>query len=307
MTILGSVTVVGKADMRNMLKGFSKTTKSTKLMNKGFGVLQASLAAVGVAAGTAAIAFREVLAEAQRSRDAQRFAERLGVATDTLQRYHRAAKLFGIDQETLNDGLLEFSKRSAEAAATGTGSLNDALQILNLNVKSFAALNPVEQMKRYSEATKGLSINMQNFLDDEAMGGAADTISGFTQEIIKAAENMEVFSTEANNKQNMLFMKQWTELSIALGKVKRDFIVDITPAASTALSILHGFLPYLSAVSQVNSDLIRKLSTPATHSATSNSLEVLPYQQPFAPGGEAAAIAANTKTMADAMTDPFDF
>lgn len=323
MTILGAVNVLVKADTRDFVRDMNKSQKTTmSFIKQGIKPLGVAFSALTAAAGGAAVVFREALQEAQNTIEMQRFADRLGVSTNRLMKYQKAAKLVGVTQEQFNDGLLEFSKRSAEAT-TGTGSLHDALEILNINVRDFASMDAITQFETFAKATEGMSKNMQNFLSDEMMGGAADDISGFESAIVKAAAGMENFNTQVELDQNRDFIKQWTAFASKFAEVKRDFVLDVTPALTDALKIIGDLLPYLAAARKVNFQLAEKLFSPGQSAEgmgpidrralmmQSNNGRPLTPSQTASLTEEAAAnaaalnrIAASSEQTADALTNP---
>jgi len=62
-------------------------------------------------------------------------ADKLGVTTDSLQEYRHAAKIAGIEQNTLDMALQRFTRRTAEAAA-GSGELKGILEQYGIQVKN---------------------------------------------------------------------------------------------------------------------------------------------------------------------------
>ena len=247
MTILGSVTVVGKADMRDIEKGFKAAAERTKRFGKSLQKVAGVATAATAGLGTLFAGFQQF---AQSERAQQRFAERLGLTTSMLRGYQKAARRLNIEQDVMNDALLELSKRSSEAL-TGTGSMYDALQILNIEVKEFSKLGLAEQFTAVADATRDLDESQRNFLEDEIFGGAADEISGLVGEIDRLGTAFGNVNETAADQSTRDFIREWTDLAELLRDTGRGLVISVGP---TAIEAIKGVRTILDAVGWTQED-----------------------------------------------------
>ena len=244
---------------RKELGGFSKAVKGAtnelKMMAGGF-------ASVAGLAGIAAFAKSTTEATAQNIR----FARGLGLTAAELENYQKAAARVGIEQDTMNDALLELKRRSAEAT-TGTGSLYDALQILNLDAEKFVKMRLPDQFSLITKRLDGLSNTAQRaFLTDEIFGGASDTMTGLTGSIREAANELNKLGKglSADGENKILGLDaDIKELTASLSAISKQFLIDVTPAAIDAVKGLTvimenaGIIKKTNAKQEVEADAAR--------------------------------------------------
>ncbi|HCS17662.1 MAG TPA: hypothetical protein DIW45_07685, partial [Erythrobacter sp.] len=117
-------------------KGATLAERRLGKMQKGFAAFGKSIA-VGVAAGTAAIAGlnRMVGDLANRAKELDNSAQLSGESFESFQRLAYAAREVGIEQGKLADIFKDTRERVGEFVVGGTGPLQDAFDALNGKVK----------------------------------------------------------------------------------------------------------------------------------------------------------------------------
>ena len=124
--------------MRNV-KRVSKSTSTaiTGHFNKAFGLISKASAVLGVAGAAGFVTLgKNALDTADKI---GKTADMIGIGTDALQEYRHAAKLSGVEQATLDNGLGAFTKRLGEARA-GTGALVTYLNKYDQEMDSYFRL-----------------------------------------------------------------------------------------------------------------------------------------------------------------------
>ena len=107
--------------MRNVKRTSKSTSQSiTSHWGKTFGTLTKLSAAFGIAGATGFVMLGKNALDAADA--IGKTADKVGIGTDTLQKYRYAAKLSGVEQTQLDNGLAAFTKRLGEAQV-GTGAL----------------------------------------------------------------------------------------------------------------------------------------------------------------------------------------
>ncbi len=112
-----------------------------------------AMAAAAAAAATALAAMYTVTASAIDEQ--AKFADKIGITTESLYSLQHAGELTGVSTNTLNMGLQRMTRRVAEAAQ-GTGAAADALKELGLNAQALNQLSPDEQFKAIATAMEGV-------------------------------------------------------------------------------------------------------------------------------------------------------
>lgn len=243
MALIGSLAVNILAKTNKFDKPLKKSGKEVfrfKNIVKGAGdqlkMMSASMLAVVGAGpvGLAAFAKQTTEAAAQNIR----FARGLGLTAAELGNYHRAAARVGVETDVMNDALLELKRRSAEAT-TGTGSLYDSLQVLNIDAEKFVKMRLPDQFTLITKRLDALSNSAQKaFLTDEIFGGASDTMTGLTASIRDAADEMNRLGQglSADGESKILGLDaDIKELTASLSAISKQFLIDITPAAIDAV------------------------------------------------------------------------
>ena len=128
-------------------KGFAAATKGLKMVAGA--ALNMKTALVG-AAGVAGMGL--LISRSLDATDAlSKTATRIGTTTESLSRLQYAAKISGVETQTLNMAMQRFGRRASEAAV-GTGEARGALQELQLNAADLIKLPLDEQMIKLAQA-----------------------------------------------------------------------------------------------------------------------------------------------------------
>jgi hypothetical protein len=135
------------------MKRSSRTVTSFASVVRGAAVKLTALG--GVLTGVAGAAGLVLLVRsALKTVDAiAKMSSRLGIATDKLIGLQFAAKLAGIEANTMNLGLQRMVRRIAEAAQ-GTGEAQAALKELGLSAQALAEMTPDEALRRVADALR---------------------------------------------------------------------------------------------------------------------------------------------------------
>ncbi len=121
-------------------------------------------------------------------------ADKLGIATDELQRYQFAAEISGIDTATLEMSFQRFGRRLGEAAQ-GFGEARPALKSLNVEIRDLdGTLRPVNEV--FDEAIQKLSqiedVTLRNAL-------AAKLFDSEGVKLVQLGENLANLKTQAGD------------------------------------------------------------------------------------------------------------
>lgn len=106
-----------------------------------------ALVALGGAAGFGFLVKRSLNATDSLAKTASK----IGTTTQALSKLQYAARITGVEQNTLNMAMQRFTRRAAEAAK-GTGEAKGALQELNIDAKELQKLPLDQQMKVLADA-----------------------------------------------------------------------------------------------------------------------------------------------------------
>lgn len=120
-----------------------------------------------------------------------KFADRIGVSTESLIGLRHAAELTGVGTSQLNMGLQRMTRRLAEAAQ-GSGEAVGALKELGLDAAAMATLTPDQQFSRIADAMEGVGSQSERvrlafkLFDSEGvalvntMQGGSEALAGYT-------------------------------------------------------------------------------------------------------------------------------
>jgi hypothetical protein len=120
----------------------SKTNSSLLAAGKGFKMLS-SQASAFIPALSAAIVVQQVRRVVSELDQIGKKADAIGLTTDALQELRVIAEEAGVAQESLDNSLMQFSKRLGEARQ-GTGAAKNALEELNLTAAELSRM-PLDQ------------------------------------------------------------------------------------------------------------------------------------------------------------------
>lgn len=159
MAATASLSVLLQAVTGDFDKKMKKSSKKVTTMSKVVKVASKAFAAFGVAAVAGVTAAIVAMTKAAfTSIDALgKYAQRLGIATEELQKLQFAAKLSaGVTDSTLNMALQRMTRRLSEAAQ-GTGEAVNAIKELGLSAQALAALSPDQQFRMIADAMARVS------------------------------------------------------------------------------------------------------------------------------------------------------
>ncbi len=122
-------------------KGMSQMTSLTQKFESTMGHLKGVLAGVGVSLGVGALG-AWVTGATRAAAASQDTASRIGMTTEAFQKLSYAAKISGVDQETLASSLEKMQERLAEVAIEGSGPAANALKRFGINARDLTAMSP---------------------------------------------------------------------------------------------------------------------------------------------------------------------
>ncbi len=157
MATIGSLSVSISATTKKFEKAMKKANK--KIVKFSTSVQESALkvAKFGTALGGVALAGLTIMVKKQLDFiDATaKLSDRLGIATEDLQRLRFAAEITGAGTETLDKSFEQLSKRLGEASQ-GLGTGKDGLKALGLELNTLLGKNPAEQFKIIAEEVANL-------------------------------------------------------------------------------------------------------------------------------------------------------
>jgi len=154
------------------------------------------LAVIGAGIGAAA-SLEEMTRSGFAAINATRqMAARVGTSVDELSRLQSAAKLAGVDSETLGTAFFRMERSLSEVAETGAGKAAPLLERLGLDAKALTSQDPAETFKEMVGALGGIANPM------ERMKAAMDLFGRGSQPILqlvmKGREGIEQMEESAD-------------------------------------------------------------------------------------------------------------
>lgn len=225
-------------------RGFTKGLKSARTELKGFGgfiqrnersILRWSGVISGTAVAAAAGLTHELLSTNDELNKIGKTARKLDMNPEQLQFFRFAAERAGISVSTMEMAMQRMVRRIGQASL-GMGEARKTIEQFGLSAEDLVKLSPDKQFELISKHLNAIENNGEklaaamSFFDSEGVGLvnlAAEDLGKLRQEFERfggAASNESVANAEA-------FADAMTNLSQVAGSFKRDFIIDITPAA----------------------------------------------------------------------------
>ena len=152
---IGSVYMDLRAASTNLNKDIDKAMKRTQKQLIAVGKKMTFAIAASLTAATAAIT-ASTKKGLEAVDDLAKTADKLGIATESLQAFRHAATIAGAATKELDLGL-EKMARSISEASQGSGEAGDALRELGLSATALNTAGPEEQFKAIAEAMSGVS------------------------------------------------------------------------------------------------------------------------------------------------------
>lgn len=153
MTDLAKLVVRLEAETARYQKELERARKQLTRFDRDAVDTARRVAKSTAAAAAAAVAALSAMSRAQINvqDEAGKTAQRLGLTTEELTRLRFAAKLTGVEQNTLEMALQRMTRRLAEAAAGG-GEAAGAIEQLGLDAERLARMSPAQAFAEISEA-----------------------------------------------------------------------------------------------------------------------------------------------------------
>jgi hypothetical protein len=152
--------------------------------------LMATAAATAAAAASAAL----VRSNLKSIDSLAKTADKLGIATESLQGLRHAAELTGVSAGQMDTAIQRMTRRVSEAAR-GSGEAKDAIRELGLSAQDLAKMTPDQQMRQFAAAmsqveNQGDRVRLAMRLFDtegvalvNTLGGGVDALDAMTAEV----------------------------------------------------------------------------------------------------------------------------
>ncbi len=242
MSLLRDLLIRIRGDNSQFEKTANQTTGTLDRLKTRANALAASLGGVlktaALAAGAAmGLAVKSAVAYASRLDDVS---NSLGVTTEALARLQYAAKLSGVEADTLNGALNLMRRNLAEAAVNG-GPLKDALNNIGLSAADLSRLAPDQQFERITQALSELPAGAARTQAAFAIFGRG--AGGILPLLNEGAESIRLLGEEADR------------LGVALNNVEAAKLGAVGDAGDRAMFAMQGLAntiglelaPYLDA------------------------------------------------------------
>jgi hypothetical protein len=186
---------------------------------------------------------------ARAATETQRFADRLGMATEKLSGLQFAGRQFGVQQESLVDGLKEMSMRADEFAKTGSGPAAEAFKRLGFSKSEIDRVKGDTQalFELISQKMSGVQdVAARQRIADELMGGQAgekmvEMLSAGRGELEKMQQQgrrVGATVSGAEGRQAETFMQALRKVQGALQGIQKTVISEILPQLTKGLNNL---------------------------------------------------------------------
>lgn len=154
MALIGEIITKIKVDSSQQKRELSKAKKGLMKFEKGaqkaFKGIKAGFASMAVGVGV----FTAAMVKSAASIDhLAKTSEKLGIASQELEKLHFQAGLTGVETRTLDMALQRMVRRVSEAAS-GTGEAVNALKELGINAERLNSLSPDKQFAKIAQAMK---------------------------------------------------------------------------------------------------------------------------------------------------------
>lgn len=223
-----------RKDLRGVTQDMRKAKSATAGLTGQFGKLAAIIGgAISVRAG-----FNFLKQQTMEIDVLGKVSHRLGIATEDLGAFQFAAKLAGVNTQTFNMGLQRATRRIGEFIK-GSGEAKKTLEELGFTADELQGMNIAEQFLAVTDAIRGISDGnlaiaaTQKVFDSEAV--ALQQLEGSLRASLKLYKelNLQISGTDVSKVEKMT--SNFTVLTEAMKGFGRDFIIDVSPAASLAV------------------------------------------------------------------------
>lgn len=182
---------------KNASKEFDKTTKSVGGLTTGMKKLGIAIAGA-LSVGALKTYFTQLSAVVDEQ---AKFADRIGITFEELQRLEFAASQTGVSVNSLRTGLQRMTRRISEAAQ-GTGTAKDALEELGLEAEALNKLAPEDQFKAIADSFEDVAeqsdkVRLAMRLFDTEGVALVNTLKGGSEAIEELGGRTEVVSRNA--------------------------------------------------------------------------------------------------------------
>lgn len=213
-----------------------KAKKSSKNMANAFSKVKIGLAAVGVAAGLAAVKLKSISSELIDYGDKlHKLNLRLGVSVEMLDKLKKVGELAGVEFKSITNSIQRLTVRVQEAAL-GTGLAKDALKGLGISIENIKNMSPEKQFLLVAERI-GLVTDksLQNKMAFDLMGrGGAELISMF-KDLKKQLDNTNTTMNQETADAMALYNDNWTIL-------KNNLIDNVMPVLGEVTKQINNLL-----------------------------------------------------------------
>lgn len=190
---------------------------------------------------------------AQNAEEVDQWAERLGLATQSLSQWQYLGRQFGVQSDAMIDAIKELSLRTDEFAVTGKGPAAEAFDRLGLGQRELAAASGDTEKLMQLVLNRMRSIEnvaARQRLADELFGGTggeqlAEVASLSAHEIArvrKEALELGAAVTGKGAKDARAYMREWRRVQGGLEGVRNTIGSELLPVFTDGMSDISGWL-----------------------------------------------------------------
>ncbi len=190
---------------------------------------------------------------AQNAEEVDQWAERLGLATESLSQWQYLGRQFGVQSDAMIDAIKELSLRTDEFAVTGKGPAAEAFDRLGLGQRELAAASGDTDKLMQLVLNRMRSIEnvaARQRLADELFGGTggeqlAEVASLSAHEIAKVQkEALELGAavTGKGAKDARAYMREWRRVQGGLEGVRNTIGSELLPVFTDGMNDISGWL-----------------------------------------------------------------
>ncbi|WP_028471286.1 hypothetical protein [Neptunomonas japonica] len=157
MSDIAKLTVALYANSAQFVSELQKSQRKSNEWKREVSAAYNTVKTAGAVAAAATVASLTLIYKQQSKLIDQtaKFADRIGISTESLSQFRYAAELTGVGQKSLDNSLQAMVRRLAEAEQ-GTGEAAKSLRQLGLDAEELGRLTPDEQLYVLADAFKGV-------------------------------------------------------------------------------------------------------------------------------------------------------
>lgn len=283
---VGGISFTVDADTKKLLNSTKTVESTTKKMGEDFDAagkkvdgFDKKLTALAASISGALIisqltsAFNDFVVATAAAVDEQgKFAERIGVSFEELQKLQFAASQNGASISALNTGLQRMSRRLETVAQGGAPEVAEQLERMGIAIEDIQGLSPDQQFRAIADGIEQLGSDAERtratfaLFDTEGVA-LVNTLrqgSGAVDDLGKTLEDLGGVISTDTYLAAATFNDEMEKMELALGGAKTAIVGELYPAISRLISVFNEFL----STGDNATNLIKGLGVAATLTAS---------------------------------------